>query len=828
MKTNESSEETSPEISEEFLLGKLAIEGAKAFARSEDVRPGWDSRDTRFRAGYVQEWLKNTRPSAHPLEAEQMSAIGAELEKDILVSAGAGSGKSTSLVYRALFLIEKMAIAPEKILMLVFNAKARNNLIDKVKKAFASSTADQVPNIENFHQIGYAFCNKMGIRIIDEDVQQVLALDFIAEILGETSDGRLVNLKELIKWFAEQDEEQIRGADRKSIWIPMDCRGKEIVVKSHGESLIAEFLNHINSNFPDFHPLIWEYEKEFTWDGEPYRPDFTVLPEGRSGKGLVIEYFGMVGDKFYNAQIEEKRKYWKAQPGWKLLELYPWHIHSGQFQTKILEALASLKLIPHDLAVPRFYPANHGVEYLPDLAKKLLKFVHLCRVNKRNPDTASESRIGSLLHRIGNPPDSEVEEDPIDAAVPHDVDDLKREAFHEIGHEFYRRYLKYLKETGQEDFDGSLIHAENILRNPGRNFPRNLQFYKHLQYILIDEFQDYSLLYHDLVEAIRLHQNDCRLFCVGDDWQAINGFTGADTRFFDAMRNAPATKVRNYELRINHRCGAAIVEAANRMMAPASPSAWRKASRPGGEVHLLDILGFVPTASEERASTCPYIHAVARIVRAYPDEEIAALSRNHLLPRCPRKVCRVCANNMAVDEFQGTIRRLTGKSITVSTVHKVKGLEFGVVIILDVMKGRYPLHHPDSVLFETFGETRSQTIYEHRCLLYVAMTRAKKKLFLITDAKKQSDFLPLDDDFWKEKHNNPCDLFKICKYSVYFRESLKGRDLAFQKVIATLKDKGFTYDKDNQIWSKQIASNSSTKPEEGLEEIQKYIMVIKD
>ena len=44
-------------------------------------------------------------------------------------------------------------------------------------------------------------------------------------------------------------------------------------------------------------------------------------------------------------------------------------------------------------------------------------------------------------------------------------------------------------------------------------------------------------MFMEFVRAIRSQSPHASLCCVGDDWQAINGFAGADSRFFDEFEN---------------------------------------------------------------------------------------------------------------------------------------------------------------------------------------------------------------------------------------------------------------------------------------------------
>lgn len=780
------------------------LAGRVAFENADTVKPNWDSHNPAFRSGFVQAWME-TKTLQYPLDEEKAQVIGAELQKDILVSAGAGSGKTTSLVYRALFLIEQMHIDPKKILALVFNVKARETIEGKVKDHF-----DQVcgtPQIHNFHQLGRAFCTKNHIELLDENEQEILALDFIADILRDSENS----FNPFIRWFSEQDQQQIDPRNLEKIKIAKDCFGKKFVVKSHGESLIAEFLNHINCSFENPKPLLWEYEKEFDWDGRPYHPDFTVLPMTPKGKGLVIEYFGMTGDKLYDQKTRDKKRYWKSQSSdWVFLPLYPQDIASGRYQRKILEDLVHIGVIPEDIRISIFHPANVGVEYLPSLAENLLKFVHLRRVNKRRPEDPCESKLPPLLHQIGAP--SRPEEDTeIPGPDPRaQRDELKKEVFQQIAQEFFRRYLEYLQLTRQEDFDGSLIVAEDMLQSPETKYPADFEFCKDLEYILIDEFQDYSLLYRNLVEAIRRKSKACRLFCVGDDWQAINGFAGSDTRFFCDMEAAPDSDVAKYKLRINHRSGQEIVDAANQMMAPDAASVWRSAAKPGGEVHLLNMRTFRPDFREKQNPGCPYLAAVARIVRAHHGRKIAVLSR-----------ANQCPNGIGVSTFEMQIKKLTGQTIHASTVHKVKGLEYQIVIVLDAIAGRYLLHHPDAILFD---ESRQKTIEDHRCLLYVAMTRAEEKLFLFTDSSEASEFLPLQKDYWNSRLD-ACELFKNKVFATRKRDQRYLSEREFEKVNAFLKANRFEFDRAQGRWEKHIALDSPANPEDGLATILDKITI---
>lgn len=79
--------------------------------------------------------------------------------------------------------------------------------------------------------------------------------------------------------------------------------------------------------------------------------------------------------------------------------------------------------------------------------------------------------------------------------------------------------------------------------------------------------------------------------------------------------------------------------------------------------------------------------------------------------------------------------------VKVSTVHSYKGLQADLVIILRACEGVFPLMHPDTLLFGMFGDDFVTQAEDERRLFYVALTRAKEKLYLLTEEGRESIFL---------------------------------------------------------------------------------------
>jgi DNA helicase-4 len=76
-----------------------------------------------------------------------------------------------------------------------------------------------------------------------------------------------------------------------------------------------------------------------------------------------------------------------------------------------------------------------------------------------------------------------------------------------------------LKAENAVDFSGLIHQAINVL-DKGR-------FVSPWKHILVDEFQDISPQRAALLAALRRQNSQTTLFAVGDDWQAIYRFSGA-------------------------------------------------------------------------------------------------------------------------------------------------------------------------------------------------------------------------------------------------------------------------------------------------------------
>ncbi|MBR2766629.1 UvrD-helicase domain-containing protein [Candidatus Saccharibacteria bacterium] len=324
----------------------------------------------------------------------------------------------------------------------------------------------------------------------------------------------------------------------------------------------------------------------------------------------------------------------------------------------------------------------------------------------------------------------------------NEVDDREK-VFVELGVECYRRYHWYLLDAKRKlkgfeeygtDFNLIVSWASKLV---AAKRGKVLKLLANMKYILIDEYQDFSQLFLAAVEAIQSVASEARLFVVGDDWQAINRFAGSDVEYFKNFEKY-FTGARRYEITTNYRCNYMIVDTARKFMKKAmgEKGNFRAFSKRAGRVMLVNV----------KRSKVEYLKYLVKILRENRKaKDILILHRNNetnlkislegLKKALKREVIK--AKVMSEEDYDEKVR--------VMTMHKSKGLEAEVVIILEADEGIIPKTHPDTKLFAVFGETEEVTLDDQKRLFYVAMTRAKKRLYIMHEkAKKRSmaGFIP--------------------------------------------------------------------------------------
>lgn len=177
----------------------------------------------------------------------------------------------------------------------------------------------------------------------------------------------------------------------------------------------------------------------------------------------------------------------------------------------------------------------------------------------------------------------------------------------------YSRYEKMRREAGALDFDDLLLDGVRLLRDVPelRDKWRN-----HFKHILIDEYQDTNAAQYHLVKLL---VNDDKNICVvGDDWQSIYSWRGADfTNILNFERDFPGAKV--VKLEQNYRSTGNILEAAHNVISKNTQRTDKKLWTAEGAGSPVQVHGVYDEAEEARLVGERISTHVAMKARSYSD-----------------------------------------------------------------------------------------------------------------------------------------------------------------------------------------------------------------
>ncbi len=280
----------------------------------------------KLKSGFVEKWARETLHQE--LDDEQAAAI-ANTQGNTLVVARAGSGKTRTLVTRALFLQKHCGVSANEMLLVAFNKVAAEEVKERLKQTLGSS----VPHVMTFHALAHALVHPEERIVYDDLSADQLGHSRLVQAVIDThihSRDYSSQIRELMLGYFREDWERIVAggydldmdeflAQRRSL-TSESLRGD--YVKSFGEKVIANALFEFGVDY--------QYESNFLLNGVNYRPDFKIPLDHK--KGIIIEYFGLRGEPDYDKMSDEKRRYWSSKKGWILLEYHPSDI-TGQVPT---------------------------------------------------------------------------------------------------------------------------------------------------------------------------------------------------------------------------------------------------------------------------------------------------------------------------------------------------------------------------------------------------------------------------------------------------------------------------------------------------------------
>ena len=703
-------EREAKKFSDEFaFLRPNALSTAPELRMLKTIRDFAKDPDTlrsRANKAFVEQELRRSRTfldrvEVHPLTDEQRRAVVVNEDRNMVI-APAGSGKTSVIVAKAGWLVHSGFRYSSELLLLAFGRDARSELEKRIRGRLGDDLANGMA-VRTFHSLGMSIIGEAEGRLPAlareaEDGRALLELlkGIVADLLASQDSSAF-----LLKWFQSQfapyrSEQECQNWGEYYDYIRRyDIRSlKGEKVKSYEECEIANFLF--------LKGVSYEYEADYeyvtaTAEKRQYRPDF-YLPEAR----IYIEHFG-VDAEGRTAPFVDRNQYlegmaWKRQQhkkyGTVLIETFTHERMSGKLTDKLSRTLVahgvSLSPIPRDKIFSVLERQGRVVPFM----RLLATFLHHYK--------GANLSIREVARRAGG------------------LGDRQRvEAFLSVFQPVFERYQKTLADRGEIDFHDMINRATEHVEEGRYRSP--------FGYILVDEFQDISPARARLLTALLDQSPATRLFVVGDDWQAIYRFSGSDIavmREFSKRFGASERVV----LEKTFRCSQPIATVATRFVL-ANPAQIPKKVR---SVH-------------QAVGPCVHVGLSGVQGLSLLGEAIGRIAADAAKIRGPSSVLLLGRYKHIRPAYLSTLAKQHPRlRISYMTVHGSKGLEADYVVVLGMRSGRYGFPaeiSDDPLLGLVLAAAEKHPNAEERRLFYVAMTRARRQVFVLAEGGPPSPFV---------------------------------------------------------------------------------------
>ena len=283
----------------------------------------------------------------------------------------------------------------------------------------------------------------------------------------------------------------------------------------------------------------------------------------------------------------------------------------------------------------------------------------------------------------------------------------------------YLKYQNYLDNNNEIDFDDMIIKATKLVKNTTLNY----------KYIIIDEYQDTSFVRFNLIKEI-ITKTNSKLMVVGDDFQSIYRFTGCDLSLFidfkKYFKNSKIMKIQN-----TYRNSQELINIAGSFVMKNKKQIYKdlKSSK-----HINKPINIIYYKNIKNT----FIKIINKIYNE-TNKPIMILGRNN------NDINKLIDNNLLIKENDRIIYT-ENKDIIMNylTVHKSKGLESDNVVIINLENKLlgFPCGIKDSKLLRFVSKNNEKYVFaEERRLFYVALTRTKNKVYLLTPYNNESIFI---------------------------------------------------------------------------------------
>lgn len=686
---------------------------AEQFQRAfKDIERTRESHNYRF----VREHIQDVRARLCPVEGKQLDdqQLGCIMmpSHNHVVVAGAGTGKTTTVVGKIKWLLLEGICKPEEILVLSFTNASAAEMSQRIR----TETGKPIDAM-TFHKLGMEI-----ITAVDRAKPRVVEIQ-LRMLIHEKIQERIQDpayLKDLNTFFTidpskARSEYDFRNLQEYEAYLqanpPTTLCGE--TVKSYSEMNIANFL--YRNRIP------YEYEAPYqintaTEESGQYLPDFHL-----QGHDIYIEHFaldqngavppyfksssGLTPTQTYTKDMEWKRGIHQKY-GTRLIELTYADSQQGILFDRLCKQLESFGIQLNPMTDAELWQEistsdNGLLDGFIELMETVINLI-------RSKDTTIDALRAMNEQRLD---DHRWHNDLVLRLVSPLLDE----------------YIQQLTKSGCIDFNDMIHRATRYVMDGS---------WKHsYRQVIVDEYQDMANGRYSLLHRMRI-QSDYSLFCVGDDWQSIYRFAGSDINYvyeFDRYWG-PSEKSR---IETTYRFPRQLIDISSTFIMQ-NPRQIRKQLRSPYELPIFP-LGFIEGYTIRNAVS-------------FMADRMRDLERNSsvLLIGRYRTDVRILDGSLfkyrydnSKGSIQVTLSTRTDLDISFITAHKSKGLQADYVFVLNNTRGRmgFPSAIQDDSVLDLLLECKDDyPDAEERRLFYVAITRTKKRVWLITCKNKDSNF----------------------------------------------------------------------------------------
>ena len=654
----------------------------------------------------------------------QREAVVSE-DARILVLAGAGSGKTKTLLQKLIYLIEEKEISPSSILAITFTKNATNEMIDRLiisadstgeyeimlfdnRISKADKDKERIYNqkkykwidgltVRTFHSFCYGILRSYGVNEFDNkfriignekrDEEDELSKNVAPETVFEVVHKLLIEqcedtnfLLQLKRYILDYIIDKIHLKKNDTNILPKD--GKYFTtldgtkVRSKSEQFIADWFYR--------HSIKYEYEPLLNIKDFSFRPDF-YIPEAN----LYIEH---VSDKSYSTKDKEEQF---VKGNLLLVKTFESMTRDSALFNHTLDKIVKNRLPANYLnTVSLTYKEefNSYHEDVKDFVAQIMRITDMIKVENIDLKLVLENARKDQHERVRN--------------------------FYELAIPIVQKYIHYCTDKSYLDFNDLISRTTSLFQNHEDIANKYKSKY---QYILVDEFQDVNNLQVELIKLLLKDQT--QLFCVGDDWQSIYGFRGSKVSYIVDFENHFANS-KVIKLSLNYRSTHNIVGASNEVIKHNKFKVEKEIFSSKRSEHKIVI--YSGNSEDENIQFC-FNKVQELLEEGLTNDDILFLYRRSKM-------------------YSPYFYRFKNENVKVQakTIHGAKGLEAKVVFIIGLTQGNggFPDIWLEDRIFQVIKKANHDLLMEEeRRLFYVAITRAKDKLFLITEKGNESSFL---------------------------------------------------------------------------------------